>query len=96
MEELEYMLDLGAEGLVANNPHSSYEHGRSNSILKIKVDTIFLVFLMICSALPRHRSESLGGFADWFLMPTVRTKLCLCLIGFVCHSLTVIDLIQAE
>lgn len=43
MKVLDLVLELGGEGLIANNPTACYEIGRTQSLLKIKVSIGFLV-----------------------------------------------------
>lgn len=41
IEELQHVLEVGGEGLIANNPDSLYHRGRTASVLKIKVVLLF-------------------------------------------------------
>lgn len=71
IEELESVLDIGGEGLIAHNPFSVYEPGRTNAVLKIKV--LFGIHCLCLSAFPGHRSESSWSITNWTAVPTVQS-----------------------
>jgi DNA ligase-1 len=68
-EYLGEVLEHGGEGLMINNPDSSYISLRTNTLLKVKV---CLVFRFLCSqAASRCRSAVIGSAPYWTLLCAV-------------------------